>query len=97
MYNFENLFLTKEAFGDKLDYYLAQTVKILTKAGYECAIKEVGDADTGSIYDIRYNFVEDMEFGNPTIHWLDEDDEDALAIGYDVIDSMYDYYDEEEY
>lgn len=88
MDKFEQIYLTKDMLENQLECYLANTIKILTKAGYECVVTNIGDENTGDIYEIKYNFVEEMGMGNPSVYWLDEDDLDALQLGYDVIEEM---------
>ena len=70
----EHLVITRDEFEKDLEITLGRILLTLTKAGYEC---QVYDDDTEIIV-INYNNERRLNYGNPTLEWLTEDEREYI-------------------
>lgn len=85
---YETLVLASEEFGEDINCYLAKSLELLMKAGYECQVYDEGNDVAGHIYVINYGYDEYNGFGNATIHWMDPEDEEIYNVGLEVLEEM---------
>lgn len=74
MKKYDQIVLSREAWGDELYNVLGQTLKILLREGYECQIYD----DDLDILVIKFNYSKRMGFGDPELMWLEEDEVDLI-------------------